>query len=190
MKRICVYCGARPGSLPSFAEAARRLGRLLARRQMILVYGGGNVGLMGILADAVLEAHGQAIGIIPQFFIDRGLLHAGLQEVHVTQTMHERKALMLDMADAFIALPGGLGTFEELLETLTWAQLDLHHKPVGALDVEGFFRPLLTFIEQLEHQQLMRSLQPHQFLVEPNEEQLLNHLERHAARERNVLLPG
>jgi uncharacterized protein (TIGR00730 family) len=186
MKRVCVYCGAQTGNEPSFGEAARKLGWLLARRGITLIYGGGNVGLMGILADAVLEARGQAIGIIPQFFVDRGLLHSGLQEVRVTRTMHERKALMTELADAFIALPGGLGTFEELLEILTWAQLDLHDKPVGALDVGGFFEALVGLMSQLERQKLFRPIRSGQFWVEPDEERLLNHLEQYASERHGV----
>lgn len=177
MKRICVYCGSLAGGNPAFGAATRRLGQLLARRQITLVYGGGNVGLMGILADAVLGANGQAIGVIPQFFIDRGLLHSGLTDVRITRSMHERKTLMFELADAFVALPGGFGTLEELMEILTWAQLGMHGKRIGALNVDGFFDPLLALMAHLQQQQFLRSSHDQGLLVETDEQRLLDQLE-------------
>lgn len=139
MKRICVFCGSSKGARPAYAEAAQRLGEDLVRRGLGLVYGGGSIGLMGVLADTVLAAGGEAIGVIPGGLASRELAHAGLTEMHVVDSMHERKAMMASLCDGFIALPGGLGTFEETLEILTWAQLGIHRKPVAVLNVEGYW---------------------------------------------------
>jgi hypothetical protein len=146
--RICVYCGSNPGVRPSYAAAARRLGGLLGERGLGLVYGGGNVGLMGSLADAALGAGAEVVGVIPRVMVDRELAHEGLTELRVVDSMHERKALMAELADAFIALPGGLGTLDELFEVWTWAQLGLHARPIGLLDVDGFFQPLVTHLDR------------------------------------------
>lgn len=148
MRRLCVFCGSSRGQRPAYAEAARRLGLALAGRGLDLVYGGGHIGLMGVVADAVLEAGGKVYGVIPRSMVERELAHRGLTELHVVETMHRRKALMADLADAFAALPGGFGTADELFEILTWAQLGLHPKPVGLLDVEGFFGPLLAWLDR------------------------------------------
>jgi uncharacterized protein (TIGR00730 family) len=139
VKRVCVFCGSAEGARPVYAEAARDLGAELVRRGLGLVYGGGSVGLMGALADAVLAAGGEVVGVIPGPLATRELAHPGLSELRVVPTMHERKATMARLSDAFVALPGGLGTFEETLEVLTWAQLGIHAKPVGALDVQGYW---------------------------------------------------
>ena len=139
MKRVCVFAGSSPGSRPQYAAAARALAVELVRRGLGLVYGGGSVGLMGVLADAALSAGGEVIGVIPQGLASRELAHAGLTELRVVSSMHERKALMAELVDGFIALPGGLGTFEETLEILTWSQLGIHRKPVGALNAAGYF---------------------------------------------------
>ena len=147
MQRVCVFCGSSPGTRPAYAEAARALGRVLADRRLGLVYGGGNVGLMGVLADAVLAAGGEVIGVIPHALMAREIGHSGVTTMHVVDSMHERKALMADQADAFIALPGGVGTFEELFEAITWTQLGLHAKPCGLLDVDGFYEDLLRFLD-------------------------------------------
>lgn len=147
IRRVCVYCGSRPGARPAYAEAAARLGALLAAEGIGVVTGGGRVGLMGAVADAVLEAGGEAIGVIPQALLDREVGHEGMTELYVVQTMHERKALMADLADAFVAMPGGLGTLEEIAEALTWAQLGIHTKPCGLLDVDGYYRPLARFLD-------------------------------------------
>lgn len=146
MRRLCVFCGSSVGGRPEYAEAARRLSRLLVERAIELVFGAGHVGLMGIVADTVLEAGGRAVGVIPQALVDKELAHRGLSELHVVGTMHQRKALMADLSDAFIALPGGYGTLDELFEILTWSQLGLHKKPIGLLNVGGFFDPLLAWV--------------------------------------------
>ena len=146
MKRICVFCGSRTGLRPEYAEATKQLGKLLAARGLGVVFGAGHIGLMGVLADAVLEQGGEIIGVIPQSLVDRELAHAGLTELRVVGTMHERKAVMADLSDAFIALPGAFGTADELFEILTWAQLGIHNKPIGLLNVAGFFDPLLAWL--------------------------------------------
>ncbi len=146
-RRVTVFCGSNAGTDPAYAAAARELGAELAERGIGLVYGGGKVGLMGIVADAVLTAGGEVTGIIPQHLWDKEVGHAGLTELLVVDSMHERKLAMADRADGFIALPGGVGTFEELFEVLTWTQLGIHHKPVAVLDVAGFYAPLLSFLD-------------------------------------------
>jgi uncharacterized protein (TIGR00730 family) len=144
---VCVYCGSSPGASPAYAAAARAFGAALAQRRLTLVFGGGHVGLMGTLADAVLAAGGRAIGVIPQFLVDRELAHRGLTALHVTESLHERKAVMADLADAFVALPGGAGTLDELFEIWTWALLGRHTKPCGLLDAEHYYRGLLEFLD-------------------------------------------
>jgi len=150
LRRVCVFCGSRPGEGTSYVEAARSMGAELAARGIELVYGGGAVGLMGIVADAVLDAGGSVTGVIPTGLFSREVAHDRVTRLHHTATMHERKALMYELADAFVAMPGGLGTLDELFETLTWAQLGLHEKPVGLLDVDGFFGDLLGFLRRTE----------------------------------------
>lgn len=148
MKNLCVYCGSAVGSAPEYAAAARRLGRVLADRGVGLVYGGGRVGLMGTVADAALAAGGEVIGVMPQHLVDREIEHPGLTRFDIVTTMHERKARMADLSDAFVALPGGAGTLEELFEVWTWGQLGLHSKPTALLDVDDFYRPLLDHLQQ------------------------------------------
>jgi uncharacterized protein (TIGR00730 family) len=148
MRRLCVFCGSSVGVKPLYAEAAKELGRLLASKGIGLVYGGGNVGLMGVIADAALEAGGEVIGVIPLALADREIAHTGLTELHVVDSMHSRKAKMAELADAFVAMPGGVGTFEEFFEAITWTQLGLHRKPCGLLNVDGFYTPLEKFIDQ------------------------------------------
>jgi uncharacterized protein (TIGR00730 family) len=148
MQSVCVFCGSSFGDKPIYRELAERLGRTLANRGLTLVYGGGNVGLMGVVADAALEAGGRVIGVIPQALVDWEVAHDGLTELIVVQSMHERKARMAEASDAFIALPGGYGTFEEFCEVLTWSQLGLHRKPCGVLNVEGYYDPLLALFER------------------------------------------
>src|SRR3954470_20138266 len=145
--RICVVCGSRPGSRPEYLEAARRLGALLAERRIGLVYGGASVGMMGAVADAALRGGGEVIGVIPQALVQRELAHDHLTELRVVESMHERKALMAELSDAMIALPGGFGTFEELFETITWSQLGIHQKAIGILNVGGFYNGLLALVE-------------------------------------------
>jgi uncharacterized protein (TIGR00730 family) len=148
LTRLCVYCGSNSGSVPAFTEAAESLGATLARRGIGLVYGGGNVGLMGALADAVLAEGGEVIGVIPEHLERAEVAHHGVTRLEVVASMHERKARMSDLADGFIALPGGFGTLDELMEMLTWTQLGLQAKPTVLLDVEGFFGPLFVLFDQ------------------------------------------
>jgi uncharacterized protein (TIGR00730 family) len=148
MKRVCVFCGSSTGFPPVYTAKARELGKELCRRGWGLVYGAGHIGLMGVLADSVLAEGGQVIGVIPQALVDRELAHAGLSELRIVATMHERKALMADLSDAFVALPGGFGTADEFFEILTWAQLKIHQKPIGLLNVAGFFDPLLAWVDR------------------------------------------
>jgi uncharacterized protein (TIGR00730 family) len=156
MRRLCVFCGSSVGGRPEYAEAASAFGRLLVRRGLGLVFGGGHIGLMGVLADAVLGAGGEVIGVIPQALVDRELAHAGLTELRVVDTMHQRKALMADLSDAFVALPGGYGTLDELFEILTWSQLGIHAKPIGLLNVGGFFDPLLGWVRHAAAEGFLR----------------------------------
>ncbi len=146
LQRLCVFCGSSRGNNPVHVAAAQNLGRELAQRGIALVYGGGNIGLMGALADAALAAGGHAIGVIPEALLAKEVGHCGLPDLRIVKTMHERKALMAELSDGFIALPGGFGTFEEFFEVLTWSQLGLHSKPCGVLNVSGFFDPLLELL--------------------------------------------
>jgi uncharacterized protein (TIGR00730 family) len=148
MKMLCVFCGSSKGARPEYEADARRLGNLLVRRGLGLVFGAGHIGLMGVLADAVLQGGGEARGVIPQTLVDRELAHNGLTELRVVGSMHERKAVMADWADAFLGLPGGYGTADELFEMLTWAQLGIHNKPIGLLNTAGFFDPLLAWVDR------------------------------------------
>jgi hypothetical protein len=155
--RVCVFCGSNAGRDPLYVEAARNLGQLFAREGVGLVYGGGSVGLMGEVADAVLAAGGEVTGVIPHALWAREVGHRGLTDIRIVDTMHERKAMMADLADAFIALPGGLGTLEEIFEIWTWAQLGLHAKPMGFLDVNGFYAPLMQFLDRAVREQFVRT---------------------------------
>ena len=159
MRTLCVYCGSSPGDDPAFAEAARTVGTLIGREGWQLVYGGGRAGLMGIVADAALAAGAPVVGVIPQSLMVRELGHPGLTELHVVETMHQRKTLMAERADAFVALPGGIGTFEELFEVWTWRQLGYHDKPVGLLNVAGYYDALLAFLDQATGKGFMRAAQ-------------------------------
>ena len=147
MQRLCVFTGSSPGGHPAYAAAAGELGRALAGHGIGLVYGGASVGLMGVVADAALEAGAEVVGVIPQTLVDREIAHPGLSELRVVGSMHERKALMADLADGFIALPGGVGTLEELFEVYTWTQLGLYSKPLGLLDVRGYYANLAAFLD-------------------------------------------
>jgi uncharacterized protein (TIGR00730 family) len=156
MKQICVFCGSSVGNRPEYRAATEELGTELARRGIGLVYGGGNVGLMGVLADAVLKAGGEAVGVIPERLMKREVGHKGLSKLHVVRSMHERKALMADLSDAFIALPGGYGTFEEFCEIVTWAQLGLHAKPCGILNVLGYYSPMLAMFDHAVQERFLK----------------------------------
>ena len=156
LRRVCVYCGSTSGNRPAFAVAAAGLGQLLAREGIGVVYGGASVGLMGIVADAALASGGEVIGVLPEKLFEREVAHAGLTELHTVASMHERKALMSELADAFVALPGGYGTIEEVVEAVTWTQLGIHDKPVGLLDVEGYFEHLVAFLDRAVADRLLR----------------------------------
>ena len=145
---LCVYCGSRVGTLPEFTNAARRVGQAIGERGWAMVYGGGRVGLMGVAADAALEAGAHVVGVIPRSLEEREVGHPGLSELHVVETMHQRKQLMAERADAFVALPGGIGTLEELFEVWTWRQLGYHDRPIGLLNTAGYFDPLIAFLTQ------------------------------------------
>jgi uncharacterized protein (TIGR00730 family) len=147
MRRICIFTGSNPGSEPAYADAAGELATLLAQRGIGIVYGGGKVGLMGVTADAALAAGGEVIGVMPRALIDREIGHGGLTELRVVDSMHERKALMVELSDAFVALPGGIGTLDELFEAYTWSQLGIHDKPVGVLNVAGYYDRLIAFLD-------------------------------------------
>lgn len=177
IRRICVFCGSNSGSDPAYVDAARQLGRLLARDGIGVVYGGGSVGLMGEVADAVLQSGGEVTGVIPHALWAREVGHRGLTDLRIVETMHERKAMMADLSDAFIALPGGLGTLEEIFEIWTWAQLGLHAKPMGFLDVNGFYAPLLQFLDRAVRERFLK--EPHRAiaLVDADPERLLQKFE-------------
>lgn len=178
---LCVYCGSREGSEPAYARAADAVGTLIGRQGWRLVYGGGRAGLMGRVADAVLAAGGTAVGVIPASLMERELGHAGLTELHVVQTMHQRKHLMAERADAFVALPGGIGTFEELFEVWTWRQLGYHDKPIGLLNVEGYYDRLVEFLGQTEQRGFVSAGQRELLQVDADAPRLLERLRRLAA---------
>jgi uncharacterized protein (TIGR00730 family) len=177
MRRVSVFCGSSTGADAAFGAAARTLGEALARRGLGLVYGGGNIGLMGLLADAVLAKGGEVIGVIPQALVDKELAHRGVTELRVVRSMHERKALMAQLADAFVALPGGYGTLEEFCEVITWAQLGIHRKPCGLLNVEGFYEPFLAQIKLAVDRHFIREQHQALLLVESQPEALLDRLQ-------------
>jgi uncharacterized protein (TIGR00730 family) len=175
-KRICVFCGSNPGARAAYSEAAASLARLLVERGFGIVYGGSNVGLMGILADTALKAGGEVIGVIPQALVEKEVAHRGLTRLHVVATMHERKAMMAELAEGFIALPGGFGTFDELCEILTWAQLGLHRKPCGILNVEGYFDGLLSFFDHAVAERLLKPAHRNIVISERQPESLLDRM--------------
>lgn len=177
MKSICVYCGAATGGSPAYADAARALARVLVDDNIALIYGGGNVGLMGIIADEVMHRGGDVTGVIPRALLDKEVGHHGLSRLHIVKDMHERKAMMAQLADGFIALPGGLGTLEELFEMLTWSQLNLHDKPVGLLNVGGFFDGLIGFIAHQVRENFLRPEHAALLIVESDPEVLLRRCE-------------
>ncbi len=179
---VAVYCGSRFGDSPAFADAARQLGHLVGQTGSVLVYGGGHVGLMGTVADAALAAGGQVVGVIPQALMDREVGHAGLSELHVVKTMHERKLLMAERADAFITLPGGIGTLEELYEVWSWQQLGYHDKPVGLLNVEGYYDDLIAFMRNSHARGFVSAAQHEALLVDDDVARLLERVRRAAAR--------
>lgn len=156
MRRICVFCGSNHGTRPAYRAAAINVGELLASRGIGLVYGGSNVGLMGVVADTVLAGGGEVVGVIPRGLVEKEVAHRNLTDLRIVGSMHERKALMVELADGFLALPGGFGTFDELCEVLSWAQLGLHTKPVALLNVEGYFDPLLAMFDHATSEGMLR----------------------------------
>lgn len=176
LKRICVFCGSSLGARPAYREAAEELGELLAERGIGLVYGGGCIGLMGVLADTVMRKGGEVIGVIPESLLQREVGHRGVTKLHVVETMHERKALMADLADAFIALPGGYGTLEEFCEVVTWSQLGIQQKPCGLLNIEKYWDGLLAVLDHAVDEQFVRPENSQLVLVASTAEGMLERL--------------
>lgn len=177
MKRICVFCGSKTGADPAYIAAAQALAHAMARRGIGLVYGGGNIGLMGVLADAMLAAGGEVVGVIPRFLMEKELAHTGATEMHLVGSMHERKARMADLAHAFIALPGGFGTADELFEILTWRQLHLHEKRIGLLNTCSFFDPLVAWIDTMIRDGFVKAANRELFVMRSTAEELLADLQ-------------
>ncbi len=176
MRRLCVFCGSSAGNREEYSESARRLGELLVARGIGVVTGGGHIGLMGVLADAVLAGGGEVIGVIPQALVDRELAHGGLTRLEVVASMHERKAAMADLADGFAALPGGYGTCDEFFEILTWAQLGLHTRPVGLLDTAGYYRPVLAWLDHMVREGFLKAKHRRLLIEAATPEELLDRL--------------
>jgi uncharacterized protein (TIGR00730 family) len=181
MQRLCVYCGSRHGSQPEYSEAAKNLARALVKRGVEVVYGGASVGTMGLLADTVLAEGGRVIGIIPQSVIGKEIVHQGLSDLRVVKSMHERKMLMAELSDGFIALPGGLGTLDELFEILTWGQLGLHQKPCGLLNIRNYYEGLINFLDHAVSERFISAGHRAMLLVEEEPERLLARFECHRA---------
>ncbi|MBI3679731.1 MAG: TIGR00730 family Rossman fold protein [Acidobacteria bacterium] len=182
IRRVCVFCGSSSGFDSGYLAAARGLGRALASRGCGLVYGGAHVGLMGALADTVLDAGGEVIGVIPESMVDREIAHTGLTRLHVVKTMHERKAMMADFSDAFIAMPGAYGTLDEFFEILAWAQLGIHRKPCGMLNVAAFFDSLLAFLDNAVAEGFLKQANRELFVADEDAERLVCRLGQHEAR--------
>ena len=188
VKRIVVFCGSSPGRRPAYLASAQELGRLLAARDIGVVYGGASIGLMGALADAALAAGGEVIGVIPRGLFPAEIPHAGLTEQHVVASMHERKALMAELSDAVIALPGGTGTLDELFEMFTWSQLGLHRQPIGLLDVEGYWTPLVAMLDHMVAERFIAAEHRETLLLEADPETLLARLGSHRVVRRDKWL--
>jgi uncharacterized protein (TIGR00730 family) len=176
MRALCVFCGSSSGIRPDYSAIAQQLGGELARRRIRLVYGGGRVGLMGALADAALQAGGEVIGVIPQMLLDKEVGHAGLSELRVVETMSQRKWVMGELSDAFLALPGGIGTMDELFEAWTWTQLDIHRKPCGLLNLRGYYDPLIAFLDRAVEEGFLRPRHRAALLAEQDLNRLLEKL--------------
>ena len=176
LQRVCVYCASNDGIRPEYVAAARQMGTVIAERGYALVYGGGGTGLMGAMADAALAAGGEVVGVMPHTLVQREAAHRGLSALHVVDSMHERKAMLAELADAFIALPGGLGTLEEFFETWTWAQLGVHHKPVGLLDVAQYWQSLVAMLEHVEAEGFLRGTPKEWLVMETDPARLLDRL--------------
>jgi uncharacterized protein (TIGR00730 family) len=176
IRSICIFCGSSNGVGTGYEAAARRFGECVAQRGIRLVYGGASVGLMGAIADTALRAGGEVVGVIPRQLVDREIAHRGLTNLHVVDTMHERKAMMADLSDAFVALPGGLGTLEELFEVWTWGMLGLHDKPYGLLNVDDYYSPMIHFLDHARDQGFIRAAQRAKLVVEDDATRLLDAL--------------
>ncbi|MGA9232767.1 MAG: TIGR00730 family Rossman fold protein [Exiguobacterium oxidotolerans] len=181
MKKLAVFCGSKDGASPLFKEAAATLGTVLAQQDYGLVYGGSRVGTMGAVADAILAANGQAIGVLPHFLQEKEIAHPNLTELHLVESMHDRKAKMAELADGFIILPGGPGTMEEFFEVFTWAQLGLHEKPCGILNIDGYYDPLIALFKQMETQGFIIPEHAAMLLVESTPEALLERFRQYEA---------
>jgi hypothetical protein len=179
IKRICVFCGSNPGNNPEYVKAAHALGECIAKSGAELVYGGGNVGIMGEIANAVLAGGGRAIGVIPKTLVDKELAHRSLTELRVVNTMHERKALMSELSDAFIALPGGIGTLEEFFEVLTWAQLGFQKKPCGLLNIAGYYDHLIAFIDKMVSEGFLNESHRELMVIEKDPDAIIEKLKSH-----------
>ncbi len=179
IRRLAVFCGSNPGARPDYVEAARALGRLLAQRGIGIVYGGSNVGLMAALADAMTDEFGDIIGVIPRMLVEREVANKALTDLRIVDSMHQRKAMMAELADGFIALPGGIGTLEEFFETWTWGQLGMHAKPCGLLNVAGYFDPLLEFLDHAVAERFVRDAHRAMVVVESEPAALLSRFERY-----------
>lgn len=188
MNSLCVYCGSSPGIAPRYAEAARELAAIMVERNIALVYGGGKVGLMGAIADEVLRLGGHVTGVIPAPLLEMEVGHTGLSRMHVVANMHERKAMMAELSDGFIAMPGGIGTLEELFEAATWSQLGLHDKPIGVLNVDAYYDALLGFIQHMVAQGFLKPKHASLLLVEPDARALLGRFASFEADPHDKLL--
>ena len=178
MNAVCVYCGSSFGAKPAYAEATRQLAIALAERKLRIVYGGASAGLMGLLADTALEHGGEVVGVIPRVLVDREIAHRGLTELHVVDSMHERKARMAELSDGFIALPGGIGTLEELIEVYTWSYLGIHDKPLGLVNTDGYYDGLTAFLDHSVTEGFLRPQTRASLLVAPDPATLLDELVR------------
>ncbi len=183
MKSICVFCGSGKGISPEYINAAHELGRLLVKKNLDLVYGGARVGLMNEIANTVLEGGGKVTGVMPQYLVDKEVAHTGITKLHIVKDMHQRKAMLSELSDGFIAMPGGLGTLEEIFEALTWAQLGIHKKPCGFLNVNGFYDKLLDFLDHAVEQEFIKSDYRKLVMRDPSPENLLEMM-------RNYIPPG
>jgi uncharacterized protein (TIGR00730 family) len=188
VKSVLVFCGASPGRLPEYTEQGRQFGRLIAERGLEVIYGGASVGMMGAVADGALQAGGTVIGVIPSGLLEHEIAHAGVTQLHVVETMHERKALMAKLSDAVAALPGGSGTLDELFELFTWSQLGLHDKPLGLLDIAEYWQPLLRFLDHAVTERFIPAQHLESLLVERDGASLLDRLAAHQPRLRNKWL--
>jgi uncharacterized protein (TIGR00730 family) len=188
MKAICVYCGSSVGASPVYAEAAKALAKAMVDDNIALVYGGGNVGLMGVIADEVMRLGGEATGVIPKALMDKEVGHIGLTRLHIVKDMHERKAMMADLSNGFIAMPGGIGTLEELFEVFTWSQLGLHDKPIGLLNVSGYYDGLIGFLEHVVAERFLRQEQASLLMHDAAPVKLVESLKSFVPKRREKLL--